>query len=277
MKYRHPDVDHADMREVLPRCHPDIFDAVVTDPPYEIGFMGKAWDKNGIAFDVQTWREVLRVLKPGANAFVFAHPKKAHRVACAIEDAGFQIQDTIAWFFTTGMPKTKTDLKPAYEPIIVARKPGEGRLYIERCLVPYRDAADLAKAKQKNPGRKDKVTSAVYAGDRPQQLVNEEGRRPTNAIADEGAAAMLGEPSRILYVPKARGERLHPTEKPLDLMRYLVRLATPPGGCVLDPFAGSGTTIAASVAEGMTAYGIELDAEHAKTANARLTTRKDQP
>lgn len=69
--------------------------------------------KSGIAFDVQTWREVLCVLKPGTNALVFAHPKKAHRVACAIEDAVFTIQATIVWLFTAGTPKTKMDLKPS--------------------------------------------------------------------------------------------------------------------------------------------------------------------
>lgn len=83
----------------------------------------------------------------------------------------------------------------------------------------------------------------------------------TYRIDNADMREMLPRCAPDLYVPKARGERLHPTEKPLDLMRYLVRLATRPGGCVLDPFAGSGTTIAASVAEGMSAYGIELDKE----------------
>lgn len=261
--------ENADMRDAL-AGKSAIYDAVVCDPPYEISFMQKSWDKSGIAFDVETWRTIHRVLKPDAIALVFAHPKKQHRVTSAIEDAGFDILDVMAWFFTTGMPKTKTDLKPAYEPIIVARK-GRGRLFVERCLVPYADAADLAKAKAKNPGRKGTVTSAVYGADRPQQVVNAEGRRATNVIMDEGAAALVGDPSRIVYVPKVRKNRVHPTEKPVELLRYLVRLACPAGGYVLDPFAGSGSTLEAAAREGLRAHGIEKDPTYFAHMQGRIS------
>ncbi|MFQ7493953.1 MAG: DNA methyltransferase [Bifidobacterium bifidum] len=79
-------------------------DAVVTDPPYELGFMGRQWDSTGIAFDIGLWREVLRVLKPGGHAAVFAASRTYHRLACAMEDAGFEIRDQIDWVYASGMP-----------------------------------------------------------------------------------------------------------------------------------------------------------------------------
>jgi site-specific DNA-methyltransferase (adenine-specific) len=263
------DLKLADAQVYLPTLAPNTFDAVLCDPPYELGFMGASWDKSGIAFSPALWAAVYRVLKDGAAAFVFGHPKKQHRVACALEDVGFEIQDVMAWFFTTGMPKTKTDLKPAYEPILLARK-GKGRLFAERCLVPYRDAADLAATRAKNPGRKAKVTSAVYGAERPQQLVNEEGRRPTNVVMDEGTADFIGSPSRIIFVPKVRKDRIHPTEKPVELLRHLLRLVCPEGGYVLDPFAGSGSTLEAAYLEGMRGLGIEKAEGYFVEAQERL-------
>jgi site-specific DNA-methyltransferase (adenine-specific) len=84
----------------------DSVDAVVTDPPYELGFMGKSWDASGIAFCPDTWRQVLRVMKPGAHLVAFGAPKNYHRLACAIEDAGFEIRDSLMWVFGTGFPKS---------------------------------------------------------------------------------------------------------------------------------------------------------------------------
>jgi site-specific DNA-methyltransferase (adenine-specific) len=115
---------------VLAGMAEDSVDAVVTDPPYELGFMGKSWDASGIAFSADTWRQVLRVMKPGAHLVAFGAPKNYHRLACAIEDAGFEIRDSLMWVFGTGFPKSLnvgegrgTALKPAYEPIVLARKP----------------------------------------------------------------------------------------------------------------------------------------------------------
>jgi hypothetical protein len=99
-------VAHGDCREIL-RTLPDCsVDACVTDPPYEIGFMGRKWDRTGIAYDVAMWREVLRVLKPGAHLLCFGGTRTWHRIACAIEDAGFQVRDSIAWLFASGFPKS---------------------------------------------------------------------------------------------------------------------------------------------------------------------------
>ena len=116
-------------------------DAIITDPPYELGFMGKSWDSTGIAYDVTVWQECLRVLKPGGHLLAFGGSRTYHRLACAIEDAGFQIRDQIMWVYGSGFPKSLnigkqdgceswegwgTALKPAHEPIVMARKPLDG-------------------------------------------------------------------------------------------------------------------------------------------------------
>lgn len=81
-------------------------DSIVTDPPYELGFMGKKWDSSGIAYDVDLWRECLRVLKPGGYLLAFGGTRTSHRMVCAIEDAGFEIRDSILWLYGSGFPKS---------------------------------------------------------------------------------------------------------------------------------------------------------------------------
>jgi len=147
-----------DCLELMPTFEAESFDSVITDPPYELGFMGKKWDRSGVSFNVGTWAECFRLLKPGGHLLAFSSTRTAHRIACAIEDAGFEIRDTIAWIYGSGFPKSKnltgkwkgwgTALKPAMEPIIVARKPfrgttaenvaqhGVGALNIDGCRVP---------------------------------------------------------------------------------------------------------------------------------------------
>src|ERR1019366_1002405 len=88
-----------DSREVLKELADGSIDAVITDPPYELGFMGKKWDSSGIAFDPSFWREVLRVLKPGGHLAAFGGTRTYHRMACAIEDAGFEIRDSLHWVY----------------------------------------------------------------------------------------------------------------------------------------------------------------------------------
>jgi hypothetical protein len=97
---------HGDNREVLKTYPDNHFDSIVCDPPYELGFMGKAWDSTGIAYDVAMWRECLRVLKPGGHLLAFGGSRTYHRMACAIEDAGFEIRDMIAWVYGSGFPKS---------------------------------------------------------------------------------------------------------------------------------------------------------------------------
>lgn len=97
---------HGDNRQILPTLAENSVDAIVTDPPYELGFMGKSWDASGIAFDPATWREALRVLKPGGHLIAFSGSRTYHRMAVAIEDAGFEIRDQIMWLYGSGFPKS---------------------------------------------------------------------------------------------------------------------------------------------------------------------------
>lgn len=122
-----------DCLEMMRWLPSDSIGAVVTDPPYELGMMGKQWDKAGAAHCVEIWAEALRVAKPGAYLVAFASPRTEHRMICAIEDAGWQIRDKLMWIHGQGFPKSRnqtgdwqgwgTALKPAWEPICLARKP----------------------------------------------------------------------------------------------------------------------------------------------------------
>ncbi|MFZ6813566.1 DNA-methyltransferase [Undibacterium sp. Rencai35W] len=142
-----------DCIEVLKQLADNTIDSVVTDPPYELGFMGKKWDSTGIATSVEMWVECLRILKPGGHLLAFSGSRTYHRMTCAIEDAGFEIRDQIMWIYGSGFPKSHngewggTALKPAHEPICMARKPligtvetnwskhGTGALNIDDCRI----------------------------------------------------------------------------------------------------------------------------------------------
>ena len=288
----------------------------------------------------QQWAEaVLRVLKPGAHAVVCASPRMGHRVTCGLEDAGFEIRDSLLWLHAVGFPKSLnlpgglgTALKPAYEPIILARKPLGGRT-VAQCVAAFGTGAiNIDGCRPTTEGRqlrigdyKDtehntdmgRMNGSLQGGSRAAGQTDL-GRWPPNVALDEAAAARLdaeGGTSRFFYVAKAsRDERErgcenlpqrtageatdrqdgsaglnspragasrthgarnhHPTVKPVALMRWLVRLVTPPGGLVLDPFAGSGTTGLACIKEQCRFLGIEREAEYVAIANARLRDRR---
>lgn len=102
-------VQHGDLRDVLPLLPDDSIDSCVCDPPYELGFMAKGWDASGVAFDPETWRALFRVMKPGAHLLAFGGTRTYHRIACAIEDAGFRIRDSVgcfSWAYGSGFPKS---------------------------------------------------------------------------------------------------------------------------------------------------------------------------
>ena len=99
-------VYHGSNLDVLPTLADNSVDAIVTDPPYELGFMGKSWDSSGIAYSVELWQECLRVLKPGGHLLAFGGSRTWHRIAVAIEDAGFDVRDSIAWLYGSGFPKS---------------------------------------------------------------------------------------------------------------------------------------------------------------------------
>jgi site-specific DNA-methyltransferase (adenine-specific) len=383
--------------DVLPTLEDNSIDSSVTDPPYELGFMGKKWDSSGIAYSVELWKECLRVLKPGGHLLSFGGTRTWHRVAVAIEDAGFEVRDSIAWMYGSGFPKSLnvgksieaklttgsaakngfhklegkrtgdekigmyatvaehgfrshnpeqlgafdleattpeaqqwegwgTALKPAFEPIVVARKPligtvaqnvlthGTGALNVDGSRIGTGEGVvTFDRTKRKVEGNTydlGTVTGLRESG---------QGRWPSNVILDEYSAEILDEQSdasRFFYVAKAskrdRNEGLeglplrksdqrsdvaaglwaemeapkqnfHPTVKPTDLMRYLVKLVTPPNGTVLDPFTGSGSTGKAAILEGFRFVGIELTEDYIpiiegrlKHAEAMLSATQDQ-
>ena len=422
-----------DCLQKLKELEDNSIDSVVTDPPYEIGFMGKGWDDSGIANNPELWKEVLRVLKPGGHLLSFSHSRTYHRQAVAVEDAGFEIRDQIMWIYGSGFPKSHnigkavdklegnaskikgyvprypegtrgekktgdsswfggdgydthpgmkpvyeinnqyegwgTALKPAHEPIVMARKPfkgtvadnvlewGTGGINVDGCRIGYEDTPNPAtnpkyrheqnyKMPEKGQESKGSVSFSSSNND-----VNTEGRFPANIIFDEEAGKILDEQSgksksspnkwegdnnaaiygkyekgvrqstfsdeggasRFFYCPKAskkdrnegcdeleekqtpitnmtglgrettiekrkndngfnapKSKNTHPTVKPTDLMAYLIRLITPKGGVVLDPFMGSGSTGKAAVREGMNFIGIEREDEYMEIAKTRI-------
>jgi hypothetical protein len=424
------EVECGDMRAVLAALPENSFDSVVCDPPYELGFMGKKWDSSGIALDPAAWAHAYRVLKPGAYLCAFGGTRTWHRIAVAIEDAGFEIRDSLAWLYGQGFPKSRdlskaidkaagaerqvvgqkrlqgnagvstkekggtysvgagltadvmidvttpatdlakawegwgTALKPSFEPIILARKRpvgtiaenveefGVGGLNIDGCrqgrepgdrmeyghaggyadtrnvygAQPERKAyvpdsagrwppnvccdEDIANDLDERFGTNHKAGKAVTRNGGGGLIFNAAengGPRPDGGYSDNGGV------SRYFYCPKANGKErdagleaagwpvlsggqmtdreegapgatnprsgagrgggrrnLHPTVKPLELMRWLCRLVTPAGGFILDPFAGSGTTGCAAALEGFHFVGVELDETHARLARDRI-------
>ena len=408
-----------DCRSVLPCVSDCSVDSIVCDPPYELGFMGKGWDRSGIAYEVSVWRECLRILKPGAHLLAFGGSRTYHRLACAIEDAGFEIRDQIQWLYGSGFPKSLdvskaidaasgadravieirvgpvpgthggsgryghgedrsttspatdaakqwdgwgTALKPAHEPIVLARKPliaavaenvlqhGTGGLNIDGCRIETGDKIAPFGSPRKSVGGLLNKTEEAREGYEQSDL----GRWPANVIHDGSDEVLAGFPetdnsrasmrgtmgktpfsgldgsgrnpttnsfrghadtggsaARFFYCAKAtqedRNEGLedlplqsagavtdrkdgsaglnspragagrtngsrnpHPTVKPTELMRYLCRLITPPGGLVLDPFCGSGSTGKAAMLEGLRFVGIELNADYCELAQRRI-------
>lgn len=382
---------HADCRDAIAALPDNSVDSVVTDPPYELNFMGKGWDNTGIANDVALWKDVLRVLKPGGHLAAFSASRTYHRMACAIEDAGFEIRDSLMWVYGTGFPKSQdvskfidkmagaerevigqdrnfgkskaadgknafgdyagtwditkpatalaaewegwgTALKPAFEPIVLARKPlsegtvaanvlrwRTGALNIDASRI--HTAGSEAKAytvKRLKPG----ATLAAEGGNwRPEgddaetyEGSTKDGRWPANVVHDgsdevvgafpttggggtprekspnkgsnwaigaerssiPGGATYCdsGSAARFFYSAKAskadRNGSKHPTVKPIALMEWLCNLITPPGGTVLDPFGGSGTTARAACNKGFGVLICEREAEYVADIRARF-------
>lgn len=417
------DLRHGDCFDVLRTLGADSVDSVVTDPPYHLtsgnaavdwaamgsngtkrpnvgptnrdgsghktGFMGKQWDGGDIAFRPELWAEVLRVLKPGGHLLAFSGTRTYHRMACAIEDAGFEVRDQIGWLYGSGFPKSLnvskaldkaagaerevvgnspfasrkpngsavvhsvglsstpgavitapatdaarqwdgwgTALKPAWEPICVARKPlaeptvaaqvlktGTGAINVDGCRVAasdgytenavtqgvntartsYAPAVARRTFEPASAGRwpaniahdgSDEVLQAFAAfGERPgfsgggrrEGLSTKRGSMagPLGNGGEVRYQADTGTAARFFYCAKSsraeRGEgNTHPTVKPLSLMSWLVRLVTPPGGTVLDPFGGSGTTGLAAQAEGFRAVLIEREAAYIEIIKKRI-------
>jgi len=335
-------VIHGDCLEAMRGMDAASVDAIVTDPPYGLSFMGKHWD-HGVP-GVDFWVEALRVAKPGTHLLAFGGTRTYHRLACAIEDAGWEVRDCIAWLYGSGFPKSHnlhgqwsgwgTALKPAFEPIIVARKPligtvaenvtthGTGAINVDGCrvgdevrynapagnmaggnslnmsLVGMPQDADGRMATGRWPANLIHDGSAEVVGLFPSDTKKASGKVKVSSGRKSGCGTWAGSgmqragtentgvrdfgdtgsAARFFYCAKAsRRDReegcesnSHPCVKPTSLMRYLCRLVTPPGGIVLDPFAGSGSTGKGAVLEGFNFIGIELEAEHVNIARARI-------
>ena len=423
-----PTIHHGDCIQVMNAMPPESVDAIVTDPPYGLGFMGKKWD--GLPPSLEWAEACYRVLKPGGHIAAFGGTRTWHRLAVAIEDAGFEMRDSLAWLYGSGFPKSMnvgkaidklagaerevvgeyaspegttgwkgqtsravygvsahvdgeprpitapatpeavqwdgwgTALKPAFEPIVLARKPlaektvarnvlahGTGAINVDACRI----AGEVPTTTRGGHAEKHRVPDshpdAKNLGRlRPQGRVegNPAGRWPANVLLDQHAAAWVDEQSgdikgrvgarqngagafrldgfstlaeleasaaiggtcpngrdarttlaryrtnkaqadetpgtedqggasRFFYTAKApKSERpnvdgvQHPTVKPLAIMRWLIRLVTPPGGVVLDPFAGSGTTIEAALIEGFNPVGIEMETDYLPLIQHRI-------
>lgn len=257
----------------------------------------------------QQWATAaLRVLKPGGYMLSFGGTRTHHRLMVAIEDAGFEIRDVIMWVYGSGFPKGKGCLKPAYEPIVLARKPGKRvlPLQIDECrtegIKGWPDSKQYANGYAWGD---NKGNASKHVGRWPANLVHDGSAEVLEAFAafgnkgggfgvdtkgfsgrvmkkmgkygngDEIGFGDTGTAARFFYAAKAsrkeRGEgNTHPTVKPLSLMRWLVRLITPPNGVCLDPFAGSGSTLVACREEGRKAIGIEQNAEYVEIIQRRL-------
>lgn len=302
---------HADCLTLMPELPEGSVEAVVTDPPYGIGFGGEAWDGGKLtdAATFQRWTsewavEALRVLKPGGWLAAFGTPRTAHRLVAGVEDAGFEVRDQLLWLYAKGVPKSHrradglgSGLKPAYEPVLLARKPMDGTLDVN--LSEHGTGAlQIEAGRVTNPNGGPGFWPANVT-------VSHDSRCRLGACRPDCPVALIDieprpgrEISRLFFASKAsRAEReagcealpltevpiyprggtsvrlvsnTHPTVKPLALMRWITRLLCPPGGTVLDPFAGSGSTGAACVLEGRRFIGIERDGRYVPVARARI-------
>jgi site-specific DNA-methyltransferase (adenine-specific) len=357
-----------DCLDVLATLPDNSVDSIVTDPPYGLSFMGKKWDYD--VPSVAIWEQCLRVLKPGGHLLAFAGTRTQHRMACRIEDAGFEIRDMIAWVYGSGFPKSLdvskaidkaagaerevvgsrkltgtarikgqaafgatsgrseeayqdgsdindtlqitapatheaqqwsgwgTALKPALEPITMARKPfsstvaanviqyGTGAINVEVCRVKIDDDDPIHKAVWTSRPSKIGLSGVGFVtsnkdGDR-RACETSKGRWPANIIHDGSneAALSLKSGARFFYTAKAgkvdrESENNHPTVKPTMLMAYLCRLITQPGGTILDPFMGSGSTGKAATINGFRFIGIERDPEYHKISEARISNQHE--
>jgi len=404
MKYQ---ILEGDNRDTLKTLADNSIDAIVTDPPYGIDFLGKSWDANTGA--LETYQECLRVLKPGGHILAFSAARTYHHLAVTLEQAGFEIRDQIMWIYSSGFPKSQdvgrqlhkkehgkpdkqrfnkdemeqhyspgggsngfgrlafsetepaknaqttlwrhkengkiykalpdingdrlavshegskygtvyeeviqvdnewsgwgTCLKPAHEPIALARKPikgsirdnvlkhGVGALNIDATRIPYENQKDIdtylnnKRGPMERGNDEDGKNIRMFNGETGFKAVKREvtveqdlpelGRFPSNVIGEIEA-----EYQKYFYCPKvSRAERHtgfddpntqgnnHPTVKPIELMKYLIKLITPPGGIVLDPFNGSGSTGCAAVELGFEYIGCELDPAYVEITNKRI-------
>jgi DNA modification methylase len=312
----------ADALMLLVKLPDSCIDAIVTDPPYGIGFGGD-WDGKAIteavgsngdrvsqaetfALWTRIWAtEARRVLKPGGHLLAFGAPRTFHRLVAGVEDSGLEVRDQLLWLNGHGLPKSRrlpgglgTALKPSFEPVLMARAPldgsttanlktwGTGALNIEatRIQSPRAPGDGYWPANVALSHASDCTESDCGVGCPVTLLDQTPAWAPPSRLfycakaskqEREAGCEQLPTRAALVYHGKSRRSRqrsnTHPTVKPIALMRWLTRLVTPPGGLVLDPFTGSGSTGAAALLEGRQFLGIEREAEYVDIACARLT------
>lgn len=259
------------------------------------GFRGKAWDAGDIAFRAETWRLVYDCLEPGAFLLAFTGPQY-HRAVVAMEEAGFQIHRMMGWLFATGVPKGKPlplagwedwrygreATKAAMEPIAVAQKPISTRTIIENVRRHGTGAINVERCRIRRPdGVLGYPSTILHSGD-PVIRRHLEGPRGEQR-ADFFYCAKAGQQDRVYRCPVC-GERAlgghpdcghgagesHPTAKPVALLEALIKMHTPPGGIVLDPFMGAGPSMQAAVLNGFRAVGVEREKDYYEDALIRM-------
>ena len=303
--------DCLDILDKLPANH---FDAVITDPPYHLKsivkrfgsdgaapakvgkdgaskrmsrrFEGKTWDAGEVAFQSETWAKVMRVMKPGAFLAAFNHARQFHKMAMALETAGFEYRETIYWVYGSGLPQNHpqdkalrrlqkggmpitdeqietwigwgTVLKPAVEPIALVRKPLSEGSIARQCVATGTGAININRTKVPNYDDLEKPDSDRY----PSNLVHDGSPEVWSRFPMRAGMSA----SRFFYCAKAKASDRkgsdHATVKPQELMRWLLLLVCSPGSQVLDPFAGSGSTLWAAHSLGLHCEGIERDEAH---------------
>ncbi len=298
---------HGDCLDKLKEMDDNSVDAIVTDPPYGLSFMSKKWDYD--VPSVEVWRECLRVLKHGGHLLAFAGSRTYHRLVVNVEDAGFEIRDQIMWVYGSGFPKSHnighkaeewqgwgSALKPSHEPIVVARKPligtlvanvlehGTGGLNIDACRAEggrfpanfIHDGSDEVVSLFPEENARFFYCAKASKSERNAGLDHHPSKKSQHNSGGIGREISVEKRLQEGEENAAMMKNIHPTVKPVDLMKYLCRLITPSNGIVLDPFTGSGTTGIAATTQGFGFIGIERDEEYIPIARDRIKHWTDE-
>lgn len=251
------------------------------------GFVGQTWDGGDIACDPRVWALAFELLAPGGYMLVFSSPMTGHRMATAIEGCGFKIHGFISWLYSGGFPKahevgpdmpgwyhsTQT-LLPAVDPVWIAQKPPELRPMAKNAAKHGTGGMNIEECRFEGAARASAASAGGDSGRWPTTLAHDGSEAALSAFPEPGKAALFQSfPAAIFHGRAAKADKAgsdHPTVKPIGLLRWLVRLVTPPGGTVLDPFAGTFTTGAAAHIEGFASIGIEQSPEYAAAARKRI-------
>lgn len=294
------DIHIGECRNFLSECVSKgvLFDAVVTDPPYEIALHGKEWDSTGIATDTTFWSEVFSVMKPGAFLFAFSASRLYHRVAVAVEDAGFKMYPFMQWQFPAGLQKPVNvselfDRDNIKDRKSTGTKKGSGFTRANEFHGAQQRLTKEFKVYERGVSEESQKWLGHYYGVNCFKPVCEPiivaqkpiaHKRAIDNIREYGTGSLNlgalnerygGWPTTILHHKKAKPsdhESNHPSVKPVDLMRDLCAVACPAGGKILDMFGGTGTTAQAAALEGFDCTIVEMNPEMQSVIERRLAS-----